>query len=70
MDFNTLIDIYRKEAPSEREKDARFERLLQRLLTESCYAARASLVDVVQSGGQTERKAVRYSVQVAVPRWR
>jgi predicted helicase len=45
MNFNTLLDIYRKEAPSEREKGARFERLMQRyLLTDPYYASRFAKV--------------------------
>ncbi|MDR0961954.1 MAG: hypothetical protein LBM62_05275 [Mediterranea sp.] len=45
MNFNTLLDIYRKEAQSEREKGARFERLMQRyLLTEPYYASHFSKV--------------------------
>jgi predicted helicase len=45
MNFNTLLDIYRKEAQSEREKGARFECLMQLWLrTEPYYASRFSKV--------------------------
>jgi predicted helicase len=45
MNFSTLLDTYRKESRSEREKGSRFERLMQLyLLTDPYYASRFTKV--------------------------